>query len=490
MRVEVDGLLGLDTSRFILNVEGSEQDQRLDSNTLRWLPGPETPYGTCTYTSLFDAKDAYPTAVNLYFSRVPTISLRTEVQRESSLGSITSVLHETAPAPVTIPESSEGTRLTALRISSFRLLHSAELRFDNPFSVIVGPNQSGKSSVLDALQLLSDVARGELSDALVRRRSGLRAVQSRGASEPLRLEAELRTATGQLLRFRIQLGPVGAYDFAVEQEELAEDFQGSWVPILTRMGTQARLSGVAIPVPNGREALLSQLGAVTHPLVQQTRASLAALAVYPYFRTGAAWADPESIPMRRPARLEPGARLERTGNNLSAALFSLREERPEDWQDFVRIVRLAFPTLKDLRLPAVSRGTAQLFWDEVNGGQFDASELSDGTLSFLAILCALFQPGSALIAVDEPEAHLHPDALLRLMGAARSLSERHPILFTTQSDALIGLLDDAPECVVVARREGDEARLVRPEIEELREWLKSFSLREMRRELEGWDSTP
>jgi predicted ATPase len=194
--------------------------------------------------------------------------------------------------------------------------------------------------------------------------------------------------------------------------------------------------------------------------------------------------------MRRPVRLEPGARLERTGNNLAAALFSLREERPEDWQDFVNIVRLAFPSLKDLRLPAVGRGTVQLFWDEVSGGQFDASELSDGTLHFLASLCALFQPGSALIALDEPEAHLHPDALMRLMGAARSLSERHPILFTTQSDALIGLLDDAPECVVVARREEQEARLIRPEADQLREWLKSFSLREMRRELEGWDSTP
>ncbi|MFY0562774.1 AAA family ATPase [Archangium lansingense] len=487
LRVEVDGFSGLDTSRLILNVEGSQRDYRLDSSTLRWLPGPETASGTRTYTSVFEAKDPHPTAINLFLSQVPAISLREEVQHESSRDALYWGKPETPPAPVASPE---GIRLTAFRVYTFRLLRAAELRFDDPFSVIVGPNQSGKSSVLDALQLLSDAARGELSDALVRRRSGLRALQSRGATEPIRLEAELQTSTGQALRFRLQLGSVGAYDFAVEQEELAEYVQGSWMPILTRQGTQAKLSGVALPVSNGREALLSQLGAITHPLVQQARASLAAIAVYPYFRTGAAWADPESIPMRRPARLEPGARLERTGNNLSAALFSLREERPEDWQDYVRIVRLAFPSLKDLRLPAVSRGMVQLFWDEVNGGQFDASELSDGTLSFLTILCALFQPGSALIAVDEPEAHLHPDALMRLVGAARSLSERHPILFTTQSDALIGLLDDAPECVVVARREDNEARLVRPAVEELREWLKSFSLREMRRELEGWGSTP
>jgi predicted ATPase len=232
--------------------------------------------------------------------------------------------------------------------------------------------------------------------------------------------------------------------------------------------------------------MLSQLG-VAHPVIEATRAALGAIAVYPYFRTGAAWADPEAVPMRRPARLEPGARLDHSGDNLAAALFSLRDERPSDWEEYLGIVRLAFPNMKDLRMPAVSRGAVQLFWDDASGQSFDASELSDGTLSFLTILCALFQPGSALIAVDEPEQHLHPDALRRLVGAARSLSDRQPILFTTQSDALIGLLDDAPESVVVANRGPEGSSLLRPEVEQLQEWLKTFSLREMRSELEGWN---
>jgi predicted ATPase len=383
-------------------------------------------------------------------------------------------------------------RLTALRIGSFRLLRSAELRLEPPLAVIVGPNQSGKSSVLDALQLLSDAARGNLVDAVVRCRGGIGAILSRGADAPtVHLEVELQASTGLTLRYRLRLGPVGAYDFVVEQEELAEYLQdGGWVPVLSRFGTQAKLSGLPITAPCGRETLLSQLGSMTHPLVRQVRAALASIAVHPYFRTGAAWAEPDSVSMRRPARPEPNARLHATGGNLAAALASMRDERPEDWQDFLRIVRLTFPQMRELRLPVVSRGAVQLFWDEAGGNSFDASELSDGTLSFLAILCALFQPGNTLVAIDEPEAHLQPDALMRLMGAARSLSERQPILFTTQSDALIGLLDDTPESVVVAQREEGAARLMRPVPEELREWLKTLSLRDMRRELEEWGSTP
>jgi predicted ATPase len=486
LRVDVDGMEGLDPSRFILNIEGWQEDRRLDAGTLRWQVSPGSTRHTRLYTALVDTRGLNASAVNLFIAQAPALTLRAEIQREIPQSMFDPNLGE-PPASPPEQELAEGTRLTALRLGAFRLLRSIELHLEPPFAVIVGPNQSGKSSVLDALQLLADAARGELATAVVKRRGGFGAILSRNAPDALvHLEAEFQAPTGQRLRYFLKLGPVGAYDYAVEHEVLAEYVKDAWTPLLTRQGMQAGLGGRALSVGNSREAMLSQLGGMAPTLVKRVQAALAAIAVYPYFRTGASWADPEAVPMRRPSRLEPGARLDPTGSNLAAALFSLRDERPDDWQDFLGIVRLAFPSLKDLRLPAVSRGMVQLFWDDVDGGSFDASELSDGTLSFLSILCALFQPGSALIAVDEPEAHLHPDALMRLIGAARSLSERQPILLTTQSDTLIGLLDDIPESIVVARREGDVAQLVRPRIEELRAWLKGFSLRDMRRELEGW----
>ncbi|HYO58491.1 AAA family ATPase [Archangium sp.] len=411
-----------------------------------------------------------------------------EVARKRWVTDVGGTVESSQEESSSIQGLAEGTRLSVLRIGSFRLLREAELYLEPSLAVVVGPNQSGKSSLLDALQLLSDAARGNLVDAIVRCRGGFSTILSRGAEEPaVRLEVELRAPLGQTLRYSLRLGPVGAHDFAVVQEELAERTQDDrWMPVLSRAGMQAKLFATSITVPNGREALLPQLGSMTHPIVQQVQAALSSITVHPYFHTGAAWADPDSVSMRRPARPEPNARLHATGNNLAAALSSMRDERSEDWQDFLLIVRRAFPRMKELRLPAVSRGMVQLLWVDDKGNSFDASELSDGTLGFLATLCALFQPGNTLVAIDEPEAHLHPDALMRLVGAARSLSERQPILLTTQSDTLIGLLDDTPESVVVAQREDNEARLVRPGPEDLREWLKTFSLRDIRRELEEW----
>jgi predicted ATPase len=492
LRVDAEALTGLDPSLFILNVEGRRADRRFDASDLRWQAAPAAAVDRATYTTRIDARDLGPTGVNLYIADVPDVLLRAEVQHEQIPYQVT--LADAAWAALRPRVHPEGRRveapgemrLTRLRASGFRLLRAAELELSPPFTVIVGPNQSGKSSVLEALQLLSEAARGELSEALVRRRGGLSSLLTRGGqSTAVTLEAELSTPQASALRYLLTVSPLGAYDFAIADERLSQQVSHQWEPLMIRRGSQATLTGVTLAVPNERESMLSQLG-MAHPVIEAIRLSLAAIAIYPYFRTGAAWADPDAVPMRRPVRLEPGARLARSGDNLAAVLSSMRDERPEDWEEYLGIVRLAFPRVKDLRMPAVSRGTVQLFWDEDTGQSFDASELSDGTLSFLAILCAIFQPGSALIAVDEPEQHLHPDALRRLVGAARSLSDRQPILFTTQSDTLIGLLDESPESVVVANRGPEGALLVRPDLEQLQEWLKNFSLREMRRDLEGW----
>ena len=43
---------------------------------------------------------------------------------------------------------------------------------------------------------------------------------------------------------------------------------------------------------------------------------------------------------------------------------------------------------------------------------FDASELSDGTLHYLCLLAALLSPRPpSLLALNEPEASIHPDLI-------------------------------------------------------------------------------
>ena len=56
-------------------------------------------------------------------------------------------------------------RLSKLSVRSFRVLAKADVAF-RPLTVMIGPNGSGKTTVLEALSLLAVSAQGGLSDRI------------------------------------------------------------------------------------------------------------------------------------------------------------------------------------------------------------------------------------------------------------------------------------------------------------------------------------
>jgi hypothetical protein len=64
--------------------------------------------------------------------------------------------------------------------------------------------------------------------------------------------------------------------------------------------------------------------------------------------------------------------------------------------------------------------------------------MSDGTLRASALLAAAFQePVPSLIAIEEPELTIHPEALGTILDTIRGLSKRTQVVITTQSPELL-----------------------------------------------------
>jgi predicted ATPase len=79
-------------------------------------------------------------------------------------------------------------------------------------------------------------------------------------------------------------------------------------------------------------------------------------------------------------------------------------------------------------------------WGEGKGKQikFEAFVMSDGTLRALGILGALFQkPVPTLIAIEEPESTIHPEALGTILDVIRMASATTQIVATTHSPELL-----------------------------------------------------
>ena len=66
-------------------------------------------------------------------------------------------------------ESEPRPTITKVWAKNFRSIEHAELELD-PLTVLVGPNASGKSNLLDILGFLADAARDGLENAITRRR--------------------------------------------------------------------------------------------------------------------------------------------------------------------------------------------------------------------------------------------------------------------------------------------------------------------------------
>ena len=132
--------------------------------------------------------------------------------------------------------------------------------------------------------------------------------------------------------------------------------------------------------------------------------------------------------------------------------------------------------------PRVYGGTIQLAANEAGmQSAIPATRLSDGTMRFIALLTILCHPRPPeLICIEEPELAMHPDVMPLLADLLRSASERTQVIVTTHSPDLVDQFTGDPDAVVVCERGFDgDTQLKRLSSEELKDWLADYRLGEM-----------
>lgn len=126
-------------------------------------------------------------------------------------------------------------------------------------------------------------------------------------------------------------------------------------------------------------------------------------------------------------------------------------------------------------------GTVQLFVEELGLAQpVSANRLSDGAMRYLCFLTILCHPEPPpLVCIEEPELGLHPDVVPNLAELLKDASGHTQLVVTTHSDALVSALSDVPQSVIVCERDDDGTHLYRLEPKLLKEWLGKYSLGEL-----------
>jgi len=394
-----------------------------------------------------------------------------------------------------------------------RLLHS--LRLENflsygpegvqlelePLNILIGQNASGKSNLIQAVELLR-AAPSNLSSPIVQG-GGVDEWLYKGGHMPknrgvVRIEADVGHAEIEnTLEYSLAFAPINER-FYVTDERVQISISGyrpnlpvvfynykNGSPIVATLkyskdkdkegylaldGWEDKpLDGIR----SDRSILSQRTDPDSYPVLHYLAQQYSGIRIYRGFN----FDGPNS--MRRAQQPDlPTDFLEEDGRNLSLVLNDLQYQGTLD--TIVEKLRAVYEDIESISV-RVAGGTVQTFIRERGmSSPIPAARLSDGTLRYLCLLAILYHPAPPpLICLEEPEIGLHPDLLSGLAEMLKEASQRTQLIVTTHSDLLVSKFSETPEAVVVCERTPTGTTLNRLEAAALETWLEEYSLGEV-----------
>lgn len=366
-------------------------------------------------------------------------------------------------------------RLTEVTVQNYRSITS-QTRFQvGELTTLVGPNNEGKSNLLRALALgMAVIERWSQIPARIARQSELVGPDSFGVLRP----RPLRRTGGQEIGYRwADDYPLGKQEtrgahptvlrlrFQLSNEEIREFTDATGIanngelPIELRLNRLSASFGVVKP---GR-------GAATHRAKAKEIAafitSKLSFVSVPAIRTG----EQALTLVNDLARVRMRALTESEQyRRLTSDLNALRNDAVQViGSDLAKSVRQYLPSIRGINIVTA---------DVEQADTADELQIDDGTITSIAskgdgikslitmaLIHALAQERSRshtfILAVDEPEAHLHPSSIHELQVLFQELSQKQQVILATHHPIFVNR-DQVASNVLVIGNEAKSARSV------------------------------
>ncbi|HWB07953.1 MAG TPA: AAA family ATPase [Gemmataceae bacterium] len=344
---------------------------------------------------------------------------------------------------------------------SIRLLEDFELTDVN---VLIGANGCGKSNFVSFFHFLRELVEGRLEKAV--NKAG-------GADKQLYLGPKVTEKIEASLEF-------GANGYAFTLEPTADNrliFDDERILYYADPGMRTTSVDKSIGVGHSESKLKDHAkGGFSHAIAEYVYDAVSSWTVYHVHDTS------ETAMMRRPCSVDDTERLRPHAENLGAFLNWLYTEEKKTYRLIVAAIKQVAPVFKEFKFRPKKQKDGpviQLDWlQEGSDYTFHPSQLSDGTIRFIALATALLQPyPPATVLIDEPELGLHPFALEILAGLVKSARARCQLILATQSAAFLDYFE--PENVVVVKSGANGSEFHRLDAANLESWREKYSLGEI-----------
>ncbi|MBN1581160.1 MAG: AAA family ATPase [Anaerolineae bacterium] len=390
-------------------------------------------------------------------------------------------------------------KVTQLDVKGFRSLYDVSWKLGN-LNVVIGPNGSGKTNLLTALELLSYSSRGRLSERILREGDMKRLLWNGVAPEiSFRLSTSSILPDGdadrESLIYRLNLVPLEIFKtYRIEHELLSSCCgietceENSFLKLLERTSLSAMvyderkqaLVAPEKPVPENKTLLsFANDPFSANRLLWAYRKQLASWQIYsPYFRLAGKFVTPRqditpTVPWVAP-----------DGHNFVSVLYALYTDHPDFKQNLDAALIAAFgDNFEELIFLPVDDRHIQLGvqWRGLRK-ELAIEGLSEGMLQFLFVITVLAHPDPPpLIAIDEPVSFLNLSTIPIVAEYAVEAATRTQVVLTTHSPEFLDAFSDSPPTTTVLRWEDGKTLLHVVSDETLRYWLDEYTLGELYR---------
>jgi predicted ATPase len=344
-----------------------------------------------------------------------------------------------------------------LQIKNYKSLKNLDLELGKR-NLLVGPNMSGKSNLIDCLKFLSHICILGVTQAFLNR-GGFREVAWKGKDKGsisfgLTIEQERGIEEQKIYQYEISIAGSPTGLISVEREYLT-------VKVAEKVST-------LIDLRNGQGKITHSDGSLAFNIADPSRSALEfsvpgweGMEVKNYISKWRYYHLSPEI-MKQPNAAVTQSYLMENGQNFSSWLMTLQTSYPEEFRSIRQVAKDSLSGLEEILTPPTQFATTYLTTQEKYLDQpINIWHMSDGEILFLAWLSLIFVPapfGATLFCVEELENHLHPKLLETLVEVLnqrqRELGpEAAQIIVTTHSPNLVDKMN-LEDLVVFEKSDG------------------------------------
>lgn len=303
-----------------------------------------------------------------------------------------------------------------------------------PFTVVIGKNGAGKSSLFDAFGFVADCLATDVETACdMKQRGGFDRLRTQGIDEPIRFEIYYREAAKERpITYELSIALDGDGRPFVESEVLKQRRRGQThgrpFPFLRlqhgkglvwageeAVETESEEDRTKSPVEltDLRRLGIATLGTLKeHPRIKRFRDFLRGWYLS-YFRPDAARSLPAAGPQHH---------LSVHGDNIGNVVQFMERDHGDKFQGILKRIAERIPGVRRIETKVTDDKRVLLrFNDDAFSEPFYAHQMSDGTLKMFAYMLLLEDPDPApFICIEEPENGLYHKLLETLAQEFRA----------------------------------------------------------------------